>query len=180
MAAIILLIRRLAWAAVALLAVAVAVAWLLRPVPPIAASPMVGQSVPSFDLPGLDAAHPGLAASDLRQGSVTVVNLFASWCLPCRLEAPQLRALADKGATIHGIAVADRPLDAQAFLAKVGNPYRRIGLDPDRIASQAWRSSGVPETYVVDGQGVVIAQRSGPLRPEDVADLLNAARTATP
>ncbi len=163
----------------ALLAVAVAVAWLLRPpAPPVAAPPMVGRPVPAFDLAGLDVAHPGLATSDLRPGSVTIVNLFASWCLPCRLEAPQLRALADRGVTIHGIAVADRPLDAQAFLAKVGNPYRRIGLDPDRIASQALRSSGVPETYVVDGRGVVIAQRSGPLRPEDVADVLKAVKAA--
>ncbi len=167
------MIRRILWGAVALLIVAVGVALLLRPPQPrLAVAPMVGEPVPEFDLPGLDPTRAGLAATDLRQGSVTVVNLFASWCLPCRLEAPQLKALADRGVIVHGIAVADNALDIDNFLSRNGDPYRRIGLDPDRRVSQAFGSTGVPETYVISGRGVIVAQRRGPLRPEDVAPLL--------
>ena len=166
-------VRRILWVAVALLIVVVGVAWVLRPErPQLVTGAMVGRPVPDFGLPGLDATHPGLSVTDLRQGSVTVVNLFASWCLPCRLEAPQLKTLADRGVIVHGIAIADKSLDIDKFLSKNGNPYRRIGLDPDRRVSAAFRSTGVPETYVISGQGVVLVQRSGPLRPEDIAPLL--------
>lgn len=167
-------IRRILWTAVALLIVVVGVAWALRPErPQFATGAMVGKRVPEFGLPGLDATHPGLSATDLRQGSVTVVNLFASWCLPCRQEAPQLKTLADQGVIVHGIAIADKSLDINKFLSKNGNPYRRIGLDPDRRVSATFRSTGVPETYVISSQGIVLAQRSGPLRPEDIAPLLS-------
>lgn len=135
-------------------------------------SPMLDQPVPATDLPGPDPLHPGLSDADLRQGTVTVVNLFASWCLPCQVEAPQLRALADGGAVIHGIAVADKPADIAAFLRKHGDPFRRIGLDPHKRAYRAWRASGIPETFVVDGTGRIILHHRGDIRPEHVPVIL--------
>lgn len=135
-------------------------------------SPMVGQLMPGFDLPGLDAAHPGLASADLRQGTVTLVNLFASWCLPCVAEAPQLKALANRGVVVHAVAVRDRPAEVQAFLKARDDPFRRVGLDPKGDVPHALAADGLPETYVVDGNGVVRYRHVGEIRPEDVPVLL--------
>ncbi|MGB7404484.1 MAG: DsbE family thiol:disulfide interchange protein [Pacificimonas sp.] len=134
-------------------------------------SRLVGQPVPEFDLPGLDDAHPGLATSDLRQGTVTLVNLFGSWCLPCKLEAPQLEALAEDGVVIHAIAIRDEPAAVQRFLEQHGDPFRRIGLDPDGRMQIELGSSGVPETFLIDGDGIVRRQWIGELREDQLADV---------
>lgn len=134
--------------------------------------PQIGKPVPAFDLPGLDAAHPGLSNADLRQGTVTLVNLFASWCLPCVAEAPQLKALADRGVVIHAIALRDEPANIQAFLKRHGDPFRRIALDPKGDMRRAFGASGLPETYLVDGDGIVRYRQIGDIRPEDVPDLI--------
>ncbi|WP_194744520.1 DsbE family thiol:disulfide interchange protein [Thermaurantiacus tibetensis] len=139
-------------------------------------SAMVGKPVPAFALPGL-GDRPGLASTDLGGGEGPVlVNFFASWCLPCRVEAPQLKALADAGIPIHGIALRDSPEDIRAFLARHGDPFRRIGLDRDGQAAIAFGSSGVPETFLVDGRGVIRLQHQGEIRPEQVAEILREAR----
>ncbi len=138
----------------------------------------IGQPFPEIDLPGLDAENPGLATSDLRQGGVSVVNLFASWCLPCKAEAPQLEALAAQGVTLHGIAVADKPADLKAFLKEHGDPFRRIGLDDTMAAKARLGASGVPQTYVVDGSGRIRHVHVGDLRAENVADILKAVADA--
>ncbi len=134
--------------------------------------PLVGRAMPPFDLPSLDTLHPGLSDADLRHGVVTVVNLFASWCLPCRVEAPQLKTLHDRGIVVHGIAVADRPADTQAFLKQFGDPYARVGVDSDSRLAHLLQTSGLPETFVVDGQGKVVAHHAGDLRPEAIPALL--------
>src|SRR3546814_5853201 len=96
-----------------------------RPAQETIESKMVGKDVPEFALKGLDALHPGLETGDLRQGTVTLVNVFASWCVPCRVEAPQLAALAEKGVVIHAVAVRDTPHDIEAFLKQYGDPDRK-------------------------------------------------------
>ena len=147
-----------------------------EPVAPTDAA--LGQPFPELNLKGLDATHPGLATADLRQGSVSVVNLFASWCLPCKAEAPQLHALAEQGVTIHGIAVADESADVQAFLKEHGDPFRRIGLDPTMGAKAMLGASGVPQTYVVDGTGRIRHVHVGDIRAENVAEILKAVAEA--
>jgi len=100
----------------------------------------------------------------LRAGHVSIVNVFASWCAPCREEAPALHALSElKGVALYGMVQKDTPAKARAFLADVGNPYSRIDLDADGRASIEWGVYGVPETFVVDGHGVVRLRYAGPL-----------------
>lgn len=142
-----------------------------KPQEAVIRSHMVGKPVSPFALEGVAGAG-GLSAADLATGKPVLVNIFASWCLPCAVEAPQLQALADKGATIHGIAVRDTPEKVSAFLARHGNPYTRIGDDKAGRMLIAFGASGVPETYVVDGKGVIRHQHLGEIRPEHVAGLL--------
>ena len=172
------MIRRLAIIA-PLLAFAAFVALVLsRPQQPKADPTLVGHAVPAFDLPGLDALHPGLSDADLRHGTVTVVNLFASWCLPCRVEAPQLKALQARGLVVHGIAVADKPADTRAFVRQFGDPFARVGLDADRKVSKAFRIGGLPETFVVDGHGTIVLHHVGEIRPETIPEIVAAVAKA--
>ncbi len=142
-----------------------------KPTEAVIRSHMVGKPVPAFALEGTGGA-PGLAAADLATGKPVLVNLFASWCLPCAVEAPQLQALADKGATIHGIAIRDTPDKVQGFLDRHGNPYTRIGDDRTSRMLIAFGASGVPETYVIDGKGIIRHQHLGEIRAEHVPELL--------
>lgn len=142
-----------------------------KPTDAVIRSHMVGKPVADFDLKGTGGAE-GLRSADLAAGRPVLVNLFASWCLPCAVEAPQLQALADKGAVIHGIAIRDTPDKVQGFLARHGNPFTRIGDDDRGRMLIAFGASGVPETYVVDGKGVIRHQHLGEIRPEHVPELL--------
>ena len=135
-------------------------------------SALIGHPVPAFDLPGYDATHPGLSSADLAHGNVTLVNVFASWCLPCRVESPQLKALADRGIVVHAIAIRDTPGDLAVFFHNYGNAFRRIGMDDAGKIQIAWGSSGVPETFVVDGRGIVRYQHVGEIRADQLPDLL--------
>jgi cytochrome c biogenesis protein CcmG/thiol:disulfide interchange protein DsbE len=127
-------------------------------------SPLLGKPAPQLTLPPLDNATAGIGSADFAlKDRVTVVNLFASWCIPCREEAPQLAQLARaRGVHLIGIAYKDRPDAARAFLTETGNPYAAIGLDIDGKAGIEWGISGVPETFVIDRYGIVRA-RFGPL-----------------
>lgn len=158
--------------------VALSIYRLGQPAEHVIKSQMVGKPVPEFDLAGLDAENPGLATSDLRQGTVTLVNVFASWCIPCRVEAPQLDALAKQGVVIHAIAVRDKPAKVGAFLKANGDPFARIGMDPESRVMLALGASGVPETFLVDGKGIVRKQYIGEIRPEDVAQVLRDVEAA--
>jgi cytochrome c biogenesis protein CcmG/thiol:disulfide interchange protein DsbE len=141
-------------------------------------SQMIGKAMPDFALQPAVASHRGLAAADLRRGRARLVNVFASWCVPCKAEAPQLEALKRRGVPIDGVAIRDRREDVARFLAEWGDPFERIGADPESRVQFALGSSGVPETFVVDGKGVIRHQHIGDIRPENVEEIIAAYEAA--
>jgi cytochrome c biogenesis protein CcmG/thiol:disulfide interchange protein DsbE len=172
--------RLLIWAPLALfvlLFVAIG-AGLIHPESKTIPSQMIGKPMPSFALaPGLPG-KPGLNSAQLANGQPHLVNVFASWCIPCITEAPQLGQLADAGAPIYGIAIRDRPEDLAEFLRRNGDPYAAIGGDPNSSVQLALGSSGVPETFIVDGKGIIRKQHIGPINPEDVPGIMSALQAA--
>lgn len=156
----------------------IAIYGLVVPKDPFVHSKMVGQVLPAFDMPAATQGVTGLNAKDFVDGKPRLLNIFASWCIPCQIEAPQLAALAGSGVEIYGIALRDRPEDVRAFLMKYGNPFRRIGADQDMRIQLALGSSGVPETYVISGDGKILYQHIGDIRAEDVPVLLSKIRDA--
>ena len=155
-----------------LLAFFVLVAWFalaLRPNydPQTLPSAMIDQPAPAFDLGSLNGG-PNLSLDGL-QGQVVLVNFFASWCAPCRVEHPMLmRLAAEEHVALYGIDYKDRPEDAKRILAQLGDPYRAIGLDPDGITGINFGVYGVPETYVIDKSGHIRKRFVGPLTAEVV------------
>ncbi|HEY3639059.1 MAG TPA: DsbE family thiol:disulfide interchange protein [Rhizomicrobium sp.] len=127
-------------------------------------SALVGKPAPSTNLPPLDAATTAFSSADFRKGHVTVVNVWASWCVPCRAEAPALAALAQlKGVALYGMVYEDHANAARAFLKESGNPFSRIDLDSDGRAGIEWGIYGVPETFVIDSRGIVRLRYAGPI-----------------
>ena len=102
------------------------------------------------------------------------LNVFASWCIPCIAEAPQLEAIAEEGIPIDAVAVRDRPQDVAEFLQRWGDPYVRIGSDVNSRAQIALGASGVPETFIVDGEGIIRYYHFGPINPPDVPEIVAA------
>ncbi len=141
-------------------------------------SAMVGEPMPQFDLPPIVESRPGLSRADLVDGEPKLLNIFASWCIPCAAEAPQLEALERAGANIVAVAIRDRPEDVERFLSIYGNPFTRIGKDDISELQLAIGSSGVPETFVIDGNGVITYQHIGDIREDDVPMLLEELRKA--
>lgn len=141
-------------------------------------STMIGETLPYFDLPAAAADRPGLASANFADGRPKLLNIWASWCVPCIAEAPQLERLRREGADIVGVAIRDRPEDVARFLAQYGNPYSRIGRDDLSEVQLSIGSSGVPETFVIDGQGQITYQHIGDIRAGDVPVLLEKLREA--
>ncbi len=135
-------------------------------------SAMIGNPLPSFDLRPATADRPGLSDTYFRNGRPKLLNVWASWCLPCIAEAPHLERLQRAGAEITGVAIRDRPEDVARFLDRYGNPYSRIGADDLSEVQLGIGSSGVPETFVIDGNGVIRYQHIGDIRAEHVPLLL--------
>lgn len=135
-------------------------------------SAMIGEQLPEFALKPAFAGLPGATRSDFVGGKPRLLNIWASWCLPCIAEAPQLEALKAQGVEIFGIAIRDRPEDVANFLSRYGNPYARIGADDISEVQLAIGSSGVPETFVIDAAGTIRYQHIGDIREDDVALLL--------
>jgi cytochrome c biogenesis protein CcmG/thiol:disulfide interchange protein DsbE len=128
-------------------------------------SVLIDKPVPPFSLPPLEGTGvPGLAASDLARGRVTLVNVWASWCGPCRLEHPLLMALKERpDADVVGINYKDDPANARRFLQHLGQPYAAIGVDDKGRAAVDWGVYGVPETFIVDGAGTIRFKWVGPM-----------------
>ena len=135
-------------------------------------SRMVGEALPSFALPPAMEGVEGVSNATFADGKPRLLNIWASWCLPCIAEAPHLESLQEQGAEIVGVAIRDQPEDIARFLARHGNPYSRIGRDDLSEIQLAIGSSGVPETFVIDGQGVIRYQHIGDIRADDVPVLL--------
>ena len=135
-------------------------------------SRMVGEALPYFDLPPAMEGVEGVSNATFADGKPRLLNIWASWCLPCIAEAPHLESLKEQGAEIVGVAIRDRPEDIARFLARHGNPYSRIGRDDLSEVQLAIGSSGVPETFVIDGKGVIRYQHIGDIRADDVPVLL--------
>jgi cytochrome c biogenesis protein CcmG/thiol:disulfide interchange protein DsbE len=151
----------------------IGLAWrLVKPGDSAIPSQMVERPVPRFQLPAAIAGKPGLASSDLASGQPRLLNIFASWCVPCIGEAPVLRELQRRGARIDAIAVRDTPAALNAFLARNGDPYERIGADSQSEVQIDLGSSGVPETFMVDGKGIIRRQYIGPLSASNIPGVL--------
>lgn len=130
-------------------------------------SKMVGRQLPDASLAPLLFNGSPIPLQSLI-GKPMVINFFASWCVPCVAEAPQLAELKRRGARIVGVAVRDRPDDVANFLTNHGNPYAVAGADPESQVQIALGSSGVPESFIVDGRGVIRYQHIGPIEASDV------------
>ncbi|WP_294319645.1 redoxin family protein [uncultured Sphingomonas sp.] len=172
--------RRLLWIPLlAFVAIAGLFAWMLsqqsdRQV----RSRLVGKPLPAFSLLAALPGKPGLATAAFRTGQPRLLNIFGSWCVPCAAEAPQLAKLKQAGATIDAIAIRDTPGDVARFLSTNGDPFAAIGDDRDSSLQLALGSSGVPETFVIDGQGRIAHQHIGAIRDEDVPVLLAKLKAA--
>ncbi len=134
--------------------------------PRILPSALIDKPAPEFELPPLYEDKPGLATADLG-GEVKLVNVFASWCIPCKIEHPVLmRYAARKVTPLYGINYKDRKTDAVAWLKQLGDPYQRIGQDLSGRVGIEWGVYGVPETYVIDREGRIRYRHVGPIFPE--------------
>lgn len=158
--------------------VGVAAYQLTQPRDDFVRSAMIGKPLPQFALKPAVADMPGASTADFRDGKPRLLNIWASWCLPCVAEAPQLERLREAGVEIVGVAIRDRPEDVAAFLARHGNPYTRIGADDLSEVMLAIGSQGVPETFVIDGNGVITYQHLGDIRASDVPVLLEKLEDA--
>ena len=149
-------------------------------------SALIGRPAPAFalaPLPGLTrdgSAVPGLSGDDLK-GGVTIVNVWASWCAPCRQEHPLLMDLAKNPAVrVVGINYKDNPENARRFLGALGNPFAAVGGDPSGRAAIDWGVYGVPETFVVGPDGAIRHKHIGPLTPEAMPAFMDKVRAAQP
>jgi len=167
---------------VGLIALAVLfVGWSLRRDPEFRPDAMVGQTLPATTLPILTGAVPRPGAVDLSEvarGRPVVINLFASWCAPCRIEHPQLMAMRDQGITVIGVAYKDDPGDTRAFLDELGDPFEVVLIDREGRAGLDLGVSGVPETFVVAADGTIVTKLAGPIVDAGEARRLSQAALA--
>jgi cytochrome c biogenesis protein CcmG, thiol:disulfide interchange protein DsbE len=133
-------------------------------------SPLIGRPVPEFALPPVLGRTLGLSDKDLK-GQVSVVNVFASWCVPCRQEHPLIQRLS-KEVPVHGLNYKDQPQDAKRWLDELGDPYTRTGADLDGRVGIEWGVYGVPETFVIDRDGRIAYKQIGAITPGILEDKL--------
>ena len=135
-------------------------------------SVLIDRPAPTFALPPIDGTGPGFASTDLA-GKVALVNIWASWCPPCREEHPLLMRLAKEGVPLYGINYKDKPADARRFLGDLGNPFRRIGADRVGRVAIDWGVYGYPETFVVDQSGRIRYRHVGPVLPQQMDEMIS-------
>jgi cytochrome c biogenesis protein CcmG/thiol:disulfide interchange protein DsbE len=140
--------------------------------PRLVPSPLIGKSIPEFSLPPVQDRVLGLASTDLKQ-EVSLVNVFASWCVACRQEHPLLMELSSRNVVpIHGLNYKDKPQDAAAWLDSLGDPYTRTGADIDGRVGIDWGVYGVPETFIIDKSGRIAYKHIGPISRKDWEETL--------
>jgi len=127
-------------------------------------STMEGRQAPGVEVTALGSG-PIITQDDLKAHGVKLVNFWAVWCQPCRVEHPMLAKLAAEGIPIFGVHHKNRPDGAEEFLSELGNPYAKVALDSGMMAIN-WGVYGVPETYVIDGKGMVVLRWAGPITPD--------------
>ncbi len=144
-------------------------------------SALIGRQAPSLALPPLEGSNTAALTTAAIAGKLTLVNVFASWCVPCRQEHPILKELAnDSRLTIVGINYKDRNDNALRFLGELGNPYKAIGVDPNGKAAIDWGVYGIPESYLVGPDGTILYKRVGPFDQRSLTqDLLPAIEKAS-
>lgn len=141
-------------------------------------SQMVEQELPEFTLAPAFEGMPGASRADFIGGEPKLLNIWASWCVPCIAEAPHLERLKLSGVEIIGVAVRDQPEAVKGFLSRYGNPYTRVGADDISELMLEIGASGVPETYVIDAEGSIRYQHIGDVRAEHVDLLLEKLAAA--
>jgi len=142
-------------------------------------SALLGKPVPSFTLPPIEGLRrganpvPGFGATDLAQGRVSLINVWASWCAPCHQEHPFLTALGARGGfDLYGLSYKDEAIAARRFLGRYGNPFIAVGQDRTGRVAIDWGVYGVPETFIVDGAGTIVYKHVGPIDDEVIAQRL--------
>lgn len=142
-------------------------------------SALIGKKVPTFDLPPLEGLVrkgvpvAGLSTGDLVTGRVSIVNFWASWCVPCRIEHPFLVQLAEQSkAPLYGINYKDGTAGARRFLGRFGNPFVAVGVDARGATAIDWGVYGIPETFIIGGDGTILYKHVGPINAETIAKTL--------
>jgi cytochrome c biogenesis protein CcmG/thiol:disulfide interchange protein DsbE len=159
------------------------VGWSLKRDPAVQPDALVGQPIPETVLPMLTGDQAGPGHLDLKTAGVgrpMLVNVFASWCAPCRVEHPKLMALKERGVAIVGVAWKDDPVATRAFLDELGDPYSMVLVDRDGRAGLDLGITGAPETFAVNAMGEVVAKFSGPLMDDAEVDRLVETMQAPP
>ena len=151
---------------------------LFKPADRAVHSAMVGKSLPPFELPGIVPGKAGLSGADFATGEPRLLNVFASWCVPCITEAPVLLRLKQAGVHVEGIAVRDTSADLMQFLARNGDAYDRIGSDRESRVQLSIGGSGVPESFVIDGKGRIVMQHIGDIEAGDIPAIVAAVDKA--
>jgi cytochrome c biogenesis protein CcmG/thiol:disulfide interchange protein DsbE len=172
--------RVLLWTPLAAFAVLLAVvaSGLFRPADRTVHSALVGKPLPDFTLPPIASGKAGLSGAAFQQGQPRLLNIFASWCIPCAAESPQLLRLKAMGVRIDAIAIRDTAPALRDFLSRYGDPYERIGSDAQSTVQLALGSSGVPESFVIDGTGRIVLQHIGDIRADEVDAIAAAVQNA--
>ena len=135
---------------------------------------MAGKPAPAVQMVNL-ADLPSFSDATLKDGQVKLVNFWASWCAPCMVEHPNLEAMAAEGIAIYGVNYKDKPEAALKFLAELGNPYAGIGRDENGRMGLNWGVYGVPETYLIDGEGRIVMRHAGPITQRVIETTLGPA-----
>ena len=157
------------------------IGWSLKRDPEFKPDALVGQTVPETVLPILQDGVAGPQNVDIRTAGVgkpMIVNVFASWCAPCRIEHPKLLALKAQGIAVVGVAYKDEPEATQAFLDEMGDPFAMVLLDHEGRAGLDLGISGVPESFAVDAMGRIVAKSAGPLLTDADVERLTSALVA--
>ena len=159
------------------------IGWSLKRDPAVKPDALVGQAIPETVLPILTGDQPGPGQVDLKTAGVgrpMLVNVFASWCLPCKVEHPKLMALKARGVAVVGVAWKDAPADTRAFLDELGDPYSIVLVDQEGRAGLDLGITGAPETFAVNAMGKVVAKSSGPMVDDAEIERMVAAIQAPP